>query len=192
MQANQNAQLSGGCRELPGANERVYAVGGRTYFHRNYLKGVGLRWDPVSQLWTGRLGRGRAWFMRVKLGLEVVLAGSERVEAPSKPRVVVHLTPEARKRLRWIVGQRPSMEKGVETGWEAYSAMPVATSRDVRVQEGLNINLRDCYWGRELCPSCMECVSNIDENDILPHPEIDFWDSEEERTRENAVFPVMT
>jgi len=81
MNANQNEQLSGGCRELPGANECVYAVGGRTYFHRNYLKGVGLRWDPASQLWKGRLGRGRAWFMRVKLGLEVVPAGGEGVVA---------------------------------------------------------------------------------------------------------------
>jgi hypothetical protein len=35
----------------------------------------------------------------------------------------------------------------------------------------------------------MECISNVEENDILPHPEVGVWGDEEERARENAVMP---
>lgn len=76
------------------------------------------------------------------------------------------------------------------TGWEYYSALPVHTSRDARIHPEKNINLRGCRWGSEICGSCMECISNINENDILPHPELDFWDQEEEMERSNAVMPV--
>jgi hypothetical protein len=36
----------------------------------------------------------------------------------------------------------------------------------------------------------MECISNVEENDILPHPELDIWNDDEQRERDNAAMPV--
>ena len=44
MNANQNEQLSGGCRDFPGASERNYVVRGQTYRYRRYLRSIGLYW----------------------------------------------------------------------------------------------------------------------------------------------------
>jgi hypothetical protein len=188
MEANQNVQLSGGCQDRPGANERIYAVGGQTYRYKQYLREVGMRWDPVSQLWRGRLGNGRAWYMRVKLGLEVVPAGGEGVEAPKPALEIAQRSPVSPIRLQKAPAPSHKSDES-ETSWEAYSALPVKTKREARVHPELNINHRDCYWGCEFCQSCMECISNVDENEVLPHPELDFWDSEEERVKETAVLP---
>ena len=74
--------------------------------------------------------------------------------------------------------------------WEHYSALPVHTNRDARIHPEKNINEPEYHWGSEICQSCMECISNIEENDILPHPELDFWYDGEESERNNAVMPV--
>jgi hypothetical protein len=35
----------------------------------------------------------------------------------------------------------------------------------------------------------MECISNVEENDILPHLELDVWGDGEEIERGNAIMP---
>jgi hypothetical protein len=69
-------------------------------------------------------------------------------------------------------------------------ALHVHTNKDARIHPEKNINKRRCHRGSEICGSCMECISNVDENDILPHPELDFWYDGEEIERNNAVMPL--
>jgi len=183
MQANQNAQLSGGCNGFPGASEQKYVVQGQTFRYRRYLNTIGLWWDSSEYGWTGRLSSGRAWYLREKLGLEVIPAGQ------NTPYKLSDNMPKGPIRLG-KVPKRPTKVDGQETRWEDYSAVPVKTRREAGIREGLNINDRKCYWGCELCQSCMECVSNIEENDIVPHPDLWSWDDDETNERRNAVMPV--
>jgi hypothetical protein len=177
MDANTNKQLAGGCREVPGV-DRMYRVSGATYPFRGYFKRIGLSWEPEKQVWSGELGEGRAWFIREKLRLDI----------REKMIIVLHLTPEKIRRLRAMRRMRTEPE-GVKTRWEECSAVPV-DRMDTHVRATKNINERGCHWGSELCKSCMECISNIDENDVRPHPELDFWDSQEETERANATMPA--
>ena len=188
MNANQNEQLSGGCRDFPGASERNYVVRGQTYRYRGYLRSIGLYWASWEPGWVGRLSSGRAWYLRDRLGLEVERSVLEPVSVPLK-RMVERVGVE-RVAVPKPVRHRKLDKDDATASWDYYSAAPVRTSRDARVREGLNINLRGCAWGCELCQSCMECISNVDENDVLPHPELDYWDAEDERQRESAVLPV--
>ena len=183
MQANQNKQSTGGCIGFPGEK---YVVRGQTFRYRRYLRSIGLSWASWEPGWVGELSSGRAWYLRDKLGLDV-----ERS---------VYTASEPMKRLAERMGiKRVAVVKPVRhrrrdrddtVTWEHYSASPVATMWDARVREGLNINERRCRWGSSMCSSCMECVSNINENDVAPHPELDFWDSQEERERANAALGV--
>ena len=139
MNANQNEQLSGGCRDIPGASK--YVVQGQTFRYRRYLGSIGLMWDASVYGWTGRLSDGRAWYLREKLGLDVELAGKTHVYTPlpTMPKEPVRLV---------RLPERPKRDNDEPlTGWEAYSAEPVRTSRDARIREGLNINERSCHWG---------------------------------------------
>lgn len=191
MQANTSEQLSGDCKVLPGANERIYAVGGATYRYRNYFKTLKMRWNPIESMWFGKLTSGKVWFLKTKLGLEVCEASKLKAEPVSdslKGLVKKTCPPPIR------VGKKPASAKKDDdcvTKWEYYSALPVATSRDARIHPELNINLRGCTWGSDLCQSCLECISNVQENDILPHPELGVWGDEEEQEREYAALPVQ-
>ena len=114
-------------------------VYGSTY--RNYIKELGMRWNPVERMWSGRLSYGRAWYLREKLSLDVELAGKTHVYTPlpTMPKEPVRLV---------RLPERPKRDNDEPlTGWEAYSAVPVRTSRDSRIREELNINGRGCHWG---------------------------------------------
>ena len=186
MNTNVNEQLTGDCKNLPGAIERKYVVQGGIFRYRRYLGSIGLWWDSSEYGWVGRLSAGKVWFLREKLRLEVAPAGETPREAYKPPQSL----PKEPVRLG-SAPKRPKRVEGQETRWEEYSAMPVKTMRDARVRAGLNINLRRCYWGCELCQSCMECISNVQENDILPHPELGVWGDEEEQEREHSALPVQ-
>ena len=190
MTANISEQQSGCCQVEPGANERIYAVGGATYRYRNYFKSLRMWWNPVESMWFGKLSSGKVWFLKTKLGLEVCEASKLKAEpvSDSLKELVKKTCPEP-----ILVGKKPASAKKDDdctTKWEYYSALPVHTNKDARIHYKKNVNERGCHWGSEICQSCMECISNIEENDILPHPELDFWDSQEEMERNNAVMPL--
>jgi hypothetical protein len=162
-------------------------VQGQTYKYRRYLGSIGLWWETASYGWVGRLSDGKVWFLREKLQLEVEEMGENptreiteklRTKSASMPPVRVTKAPSAPKR-----------DEDAVTGWEQYSALPVHTHWEARIHTERNINLRGCTWGSELCQSCMECISNVEENDVLPHPELNVWGDEEEKERGNAALP---
>jgi hypothetical protein len=186
MQANQNEQQSGCCRDFPGASERNYVVRGPTYRYRRYLRSIGLWWETASYGWVGRLSSGRAWYLRDRLGLEVEKPVLVPVSEPLK-RLVERVGVERVAVPKPMLHTKRDRDD-ITASWEYYSAAPVRTGRDARVREGLNINLRGCHWGSEMCHSCMECLSNVEENDVLPHPELGVWGDEEEIERENATL----
>ena len=188
MNANQNEQQSGGCRDFPGASERNYVVRGQTYRYRRYLRSIGLYWASWEPGWVGRLSSGRAWYLRDRLGLKVERSVPEPMSEPLKR--LVERVGIGRVAVPKPVRHRKRDRDDATASWDYYSAASVRTSWDARVREGLNINERGCHWGSELCQSCMECVSNIDENDIKPHPELDIWGEGEEMERNNAALPV--
>jgi hypothetical protein len=163
-------------------------VQGQTYKYRRYLGSIGLWWETASYGWVGRLTDGKVWFLREKLQLEVEEMGENPTrEITEKLRTKSVNLPPVR------VTKAPSMPRRDEdavTGWEAYSALPVHTHWEARVHAEQNINERGCHWGSEICSSCMECMSNVEENDIVPHPELGVWGDDEETERNNAVLPV--
>ena len=166
-------------------------VYGSTY--RNYIKELGMRWNPVERMWLGRLTSGKAWFLRTKLGLDVCEDGQRKPAVSESLRQLVEKTCHAPVRLEKTVRREVCCDReDRQAAWEHYSAEPIATSWDARIRPEKNVNERGCHWGCEFCQGCMECISNVDENDVLPHPELDFWDREEERVRENATLPVGT
>jgi hypothetical protein len=188
MNANLNQQLSGGCIGAPGANERRYIVQGPTYRYKRYLGSLGLNWVKRRDGWLGDLPKSKAWFIRDRLKL--VVTEDDTNDGPEEPWFQHGMTPAARARVRWMARQRPPEEEGVRTRWEEYSAQSVHTNRDERVDSERNINERGCYWGSAMCQSCMECVSNIEENGFYPDPDFDVCDDGEENERNNAAMPV--
>lgn len=175
MYANRDLQLSGAVyRQQPdkatppqGVYERTVIVTGNTYRYRRYLKSIGLRWSKPDQAWTGKLSNSRIQFIQNKLGLEINIAGGKISKSLGE---LVQKTCKSNVRIMNAQKQKHKSE-GCSTSWESYSAIPVIKNRVLLVQPELNINLRRCYWGCEMCGNCMECVSNIDENSEV-RPEI--------------------
>lgn len=141
---------------------RLITVAGDTYRYRRYLKSIGLQWNPKEHWWHGRVTRGRIWFLRTKLRLNA--------DEEYKRRLVNSMrelfgTTEIKAIKTATRSKSQKADNSCHTAIEQYSAVRFDSVRKHKLTLGKSINERRCYWGCELCENCLECVSNIDEND---------------------------